>query len=292
MAAMGDSITAGFLASTNLAWFNGTRSTQQEMQSLEDLVDQAERSSFNPENITGSVVKVFENRKTLSWATGRYIPSQFELLKTYLQQKEPGAKIAAYNVALSGGVTQDLFSQADLITAKMKTGKFKELKYVTLLIGNNDVCHGASLAQIKSNLHEVFRRLSQAQTSTIRVLMSSVPRIPDLGQPNFNESKTVFDLTCHAMRNDVTHTCTSLVSWTTQAQYQNNIAYVQSVNEALMESALDAHSSFPNLNVAFSNSLFNETITPNGLAVDCFHPNTVSQARISQMAWQDQPWFH
>src|ERR1700677_5008429 len=93
------------------------------------------------------------------------------------------------------------------------------------------------------------------------------------------------------LREYVTHTCPSMANWTTTDQYNAMVQQVQGTNELLYEAAQDANNSFSNLQVAFSNRLFDLDIAPSNLAVDCFHPNGATQGTIAQELWADQPWY-
>lgn len=294
MAAMGDSITAGFLAATSLDWFNST--TQDYENDIDAfMINLAENVGQNPftQNVGGNLAHAFESRTTLSWATGQLIPSQYMLVRASILHSEPTASVSAYNIAVSGGVTQDLLNEVDGITAQMTLGHYDALKYVTLLIGNNDVCHSLDPSLMKTNLHEAFRRLSLIQQSEpIRVLMSGIPRINDVGASNVQGSHTLFNMTCGQLRQEVTKTCLPMAQWSTPDQYAALTQIIQATNEVLSGAADDANKSFKNLNVVFSNRLFDEVIAPSDLAVDCFHPNANTQTRISTGLWNDQPWYH
>jgi lysophospholipase L1-like esterase len=292
MAAMGDSITAGFLAATDLSWFNSP-SSQYQTDIDAFLKNLEENIGRNPKalNLGGDAAHIFESRTTFSWATGKLIPSQYVLLKAKLKELEPTAKISAYNVAISGGITSDLIAEATSIAAKMSSGRYDVLKYVTLLIGNNDVCHSIPQSVMKANIHQAFGILSLIkQSEPIHVLMSGIPRIPDVATPTIRSQKTIFDLSCQELRK-ITETCASMANWATQDQYNALIQEIQGTNELLSEAADDANKSFSNLNVVFSNRLFDLTISPTDLAADCFHPNSNTQGRLSQELWNDQPWF-
>src|ERR1700677_433674 len=74
MAAMGDSITAGFLAATDLSWFNSsTNNYKADINSFENNLEA--NYGRNPEtlNLTGDLAHIFESRTTYSWATGKLI---------------------------------------------------------------------------------------------------------------------------------------------------------------------------------------------------------------------------
>ncbi len=293
MAALGDSVTAGFLASTDLTWFNKPvgNEANEFMMAVNQLggKDKAE-SMFS---FKGALASIFETRTTKSWSTGKEIDSHYVLLEQSIKAIEPSAKVTAVNYAISGGKTPDLFVQVDQVLNLMNSGKFTSLKYVTLLIGNNDVCTNRNPAQMKSDLLEVFRRLSTIkQDEPIRILMSGLPRIPDLGRHSISSSKTIFNFTCRALRQKVTHTCLPLTSWSEEDQYLNDIQDMQAVNEVLSDASDEAQKTYPNLQIKFSNVLFDTTIVNSDLAIDCFHPNAPSQSQIARQLWKEQPWFH
>jgi lysophospholipase L1-like esterase len=304
MATLGDSITAGVLASTQLNWFNTGKVPTTEAVAYENYIgklvgynetqsDQEKQSRLRVSfDMKQSLFHLLETRNTDSWATGRDVPSQFILLKDYLNRKEPGVVLEAVNPAITGGITSDLIPQADIVINEIKSGKYALLKYVTLLIGNNDACTNRPFDEMKSDLHIVFSKLASIkQKEPIRILMSGIPRIPDLGEDGISESKTLFKFTCSTFRTSITKVCLPLTEWNGQGQYQDRIQYTQSVNELLMSAAADANATFPNLEVRFTNRLFDQGLIRTELAIDCFHPTAASQSRMSQELWLEQPWF-
>ena len=66
---------------------------------------------------------------------------------------------------------------------------------------------------------------------------------------------------------------------------------VKAKNEILEESTLEANQKFPNLDIVYSDRLFNAKIGVPDLAADCFHPNSKGQQKLSMNVWDDQPWF-
>jgi lysophospholipase L1-like esterase len=295
MAAMGDSISAGFLAATDLDWFNSASLTiPQEAEDFLAAVEavsglDAAATTFNWE---GTLAHIFETRTTKSWSTGLELDSHYVRLMKAVHQVEPTSSVFSMNVALSGGETSDLYDQADAIVKEMNTGRYAALKYVTLLIGNNDACKNRDPNLMKIDLHNIFQILSTIkQTEPIRVLMSGIPRIPDVGEMDVDSSKTIFKYSCSAFRRSITRMCLPLTEWSKEAQYIDLIQYTQGVNETLSEAADDANTNFKNLDVQFSDALFDNPITRDNLAIDCFHPNATSQAKIAEDLWQAQPWF-
>ncbi len=289
MAAMGDSISAGLFAGTYLSWFNAEAGLHDD--EVKNVVSQVEATGFEAINLMGTAAHPFETRTTYSWATGKSISSQYMLLKSQIQKSDPNARVSAYNVAVSGAFTSDLVGEASQVVAKMKTGKFDSLKYVTVLIGSNDVCHSRPSGVMKAEIRQTFSLLSQInQAEPIRVLMSGIPRIPETATPDIRSEKTLFGLSCRSIR-AILGSCKAMADWTTQAQYNALIQQIQGANELLAEAAADANKSFTNLDVVFSNRIFDFDFEGADLALDCFHPNAATQSRLSQILWTAQPWF-
>ncbi|MBI2361862.1 MAG: hypothetical protein HYV15_00545 [Elusimicrobia bacterium] len=123
MASMGDSITAALFGGTALT------SSTQAFVTMDDV-----ESAF-----LGS--RLFEKKYTLSWSSGKDIPSHFVQLRDYLKAKE-GAGLEVLNTATTGNKAEDLIAQARTVAAAMAGGDYRALKYATILVGANDVCFG------------------------------------------------------------------------------------------------------------------------------------------------------
>jgi lysophospholipase L1-like esterase len=289
MAAMGDSISAGFLADTTLGWFNAVPapSSESPFVLLASLLQDAKTKT------PWDSLQTLETRYELSWTTGRWMNSHFRMLTNYLAQNEPGSSLAVVNFAKTGGLTSDVVDQAGQIVQTMQSGQYKSLKYVTLLIGDNDSCLGTADSAMTQNLLTAFEKISQIQQAEpIRILVSGMPRIPDLGRSDLLKAHTIFDISCSVMRLDLVKECVSLTDWKTNDQYQQSLNVVQDKNQLMANLVNQVNTLYPNLQVVFSNSLFGKSLEISDLAIDCFHPNANSQAWAAQTLWADQPWFH
>jgi lysophospholipase L1-like esterase len=270
MAAMGDSITAGFFADSHLKTI-----------AIPDL----------------SILPPFTTKKSDSWASGQSIYSHYLLLETSLHQAGDLTPIDVDNEAVPGNQAADMLAQAQKIRKKMKKGHYQALKYVVLFIGANDACSddtplGTPEGTIRKGLEETFDVLSQIpQAEPIRVLMSGIPKIPDLARPEVTKSKTVLGLTCSFFRDDFLQSCTPLLNWKSNEEYEKRVAVVEHVNQILEDIAHETNARHPNLQVVFTNQLFNTAIGPQLLALDCFHPSREGQQTISTTLWAEQPWF-
>jgi lysophospholipase L1-like esterase len=47
----------------------------------------------------------------------------------------------------------------------------------------------------------------------------------------------------------------------------------------------------PSLDIFFSGKVFNGVVTPDDLAIECFHPNARAQEQLSKALWSEIPWF-
>jgi lysophospholipase L1-like esterase len=282
MAALGDSISAGTLADTSV---HVSSASQEDLQNSYTGVDQ---SKF-----------IYTNRYDLAWGTGDQIPSHYMQLKSWLAKNEPGMNLVPLNLAIPGAVASQLVGEAQSVVAAMATGQYRALKYVTLDIGANDACAvsatdpiGTPDDKFADSLRKFFATLAQIkQDQPIRVMVSSIPKVPDLGRPDIQETATLGGASCNWIRAHIFTYCRTLPIWTTEAEYENNVAIVEDKN-AILQSVIDeVNKTYTNVQASFSYATYNETLVPNMLAVDCFHPNKDGQTILSEKLWADQPWF-
>ncbi len=277
MAALGDSISAALFADTSL-----------QDPSLPGL----DLSSLISDPLLG-------NRDTLSWSTGQQIQSHAQHLQAYLaaQPETAAGTLKTYNFAYPKDTTAELFDQAEKVAAARELDGIDSIKYITLMIGANDSCsqaasNGVSPAQMKANLKKAFDRLAQIQQNEpLSILVAGAPRIPDLGAAALQETRTVAGLSCRIVREKILKSCDALVRWTTEAEYQKNVAIVAEKNQALSEAVQEAAQAHPNLKLFFTNAMFETPIPFTVLAADCFHPDKDGQAEIARRMWELQPFF-
>lgn len=275
----GDSITAAFLARTSAA--------------DKDLDDDVEKV------IIDAKLGIGDHKKHWSWASGRSIQSHYVRLREYLSRHEPKVPLLVRNVARSGALTFDLADQADIMEDVYRRGD--QIKYVTLLIGNNDVCQefetGAPDNNLEKRITRFFARVSKLatrnpdQNDRVRVLVSGLPRIPDLGRPDIAAWRINRLFTCRLLTQRVTRFCESLTVWRTEEQYLQRLAQVDAYDNRLRKIVEAAAKQYTNLDFYYSDALSSTPVTLPLLATDCFHPNIKGQSKIAELLWEDQPFF-
>ncbi len=240
---------------------------------------------------------VIENKTLYSWASGIGIQSHYMRLRQYLRRNGDTRTFNVDNVSVPGETTIGMEKQALQLLQDFHTGGYSELKYVTLLIGSNDACSrktpwGVPLGDMHDNLIKAFRVLSMfPQKEPIRVLLVGIPRIPDLGEKSLRASKTVMGLTCETVRNKILNECSGLLTWKTEAEYDQKMMIVENDNRMIRDIVTEVNKSFPHIETVYSDRLYNLNIPRSILAVDCFHPNADGQQQLADQVWLDQPWF-
>jgi lysophospholipase L1-like esterase len=262
IAALGDSITAGSVA--NLGGPKGT----------------------------------YENKYTLSFATGADVESQWLRLQEYMEKSGEPEELVPMNYAVAGVKTDHIPVQARQLAMDMVSGKYRSVKYVTLLIGANDLCGSRGTDPVtldkdfRGNLMQAFAILAAIkQPEPIRVLVSSLPRIPDLGMPEIQDAKTMLGFTCRYVRDRIFKFCNRLIDWQTPEEYEQGVALVDHANGLLRSVAEEAMAKHPKLRIHFSDTMAGWKIEPYMLAADCFHPSVAGHELLSEGIWREQPWF-
>jgi lysophospholipase L1-like esterase len=267
--ALGDSITAGHRAETQL----GGKGADQ---LLEDVGLKAKTLWFRD-----------KKANMYSWASGPKVLSQFVLLNRFLRSNGEHP-VEVVNAAENGKRVADLPKQIEKFAQAIRTQKYERLAYVTMLIGANDVCYDTPNDQFRASLENAFSQLAQIkQDRPIRMFVMSIPNIADLGREEINKAVISAGITCGAFRNRL-NACRNVLKWETQEEYEQRREVVRKKNDILREVATKAYS---NLDVRYSNALFESRIEVTDLAIDCFHPNRTGQEKLSKLAWQAQPWF-
>ena len=197
------------------------------------------------------------------------------------------------NMAVSGSVGYDLLLQVRKFTEALKVKPDTQVAYVTILIGANDTCDAISPDETYSELTQALDLLASVpQKNTIKILVSSLPQIHELGQPEIRNHPTgTFGLSCEVIRSQMLKFCDRLTHWSNDAEFQADLREVQNMNAALAKATTNANLNHKNLEVKFSEALFQKAMDFNVLASDCFHPNISGQSMISEILWNDQPWF-
>lgn len=290
---LGDSISAAFI---------GYTATKPERK-LDLLGHDTQPGEVPPPNVKDGVryPAALESKDGYAWSTGQKIDSVSKRLQAWLYLKDTKSKLGWMNLAESGGLVEHIPRQARwAIEDNAKLNPKGEIALVTLMIGSNDACarlenDPAEAALIRENIRKTFENLSAGkpanQSTPIRVSVSSVPKIYELGNEDIRSYPVNNKMTCAEVRRDVRDSCPRLSNWTTPEEFAVRKARVDFVNEALRTATLDLAPQFPNLSIAWDNQLAEYTLQGPDLAVDCFHPGKRGQAKIAEMLWQGMPWF-
>lgn len=281
MVSLGDSMTAATFADT---------STNMPVSFFQSLRGGLALDSFK-------TLVLIENKKSYSWSSGQWIDSHYNKLVRAMEYRGFQGDLDVMNVAVPGSVAEDTLKQAQKIVDVMNSGEYEKLEYVTLLIGANDACTSESPV---GTPHEVFRRHVRAtlsklaeiqQGESVRVLVSSIPNIPALGDPKIRDHRTMGVMSCDYFRHEVLKFCRPLTRWSDERDFLQKYQSVVDKNEILREEVEEAMRSYPQLDLVYSDSLHQFEITPEILAADCFHPNQQGQEILSNLLWKDQPWY-
>ena len=286
MAILGDSIAAGSLADFPIP-----------------LRDTPEERVLAWKNQGLEAEFLYTNKRKLSWGSGTAIQSHYVLLQNWLQKSGDGRPLSVINVAHPGAVAGDLTRQIQGLLAELHRHSYEGLKYVAVTIGSNDACEWSDpglvdIESLRRHFLEGFRLLSSSvleqftQSEPVSILIVGLPRIPNLGAETFVHAPTLFGLSCGKVRDEILKYCRPLTVWKTEEEYLKRLAVVETVNQALASVALELRSEYSNLDVFYSDHLFQLEIPISDLAVDCFHPAKRAQEKISLQTWRDQPWFH
>ncbi len=235
------------------------------------------------------------NKKNFSWSSGEKIHSHYLYLKDWMEMR--GELLSVANVSFPGDKAKHLKRQAEQISEEVRTQKYLSLKYVTFMIGANDACAedspvGTPNEKMAEQLKSAFGVLAQIyQEERIKVLVSVIPKIPELGRKDVMETRTLGFLTCEQMRNEIMKYCNSITVWHSQEEYEKHLQVVIEKNLLIEKVVQEMSAEYPQLDLHLSHRFYEADIHPEELAADCFHPNQNGQERISNELWLDQPWF-
>lgn len=280
MVSFGDSITAGAFANTSANLPTSFLPSILNLANLQDL--------FRQQLLETAV----ENKQFWSWASGVAISSHYNRLKKYFRNS-PVKDIQMINMAVSGSVASDVLLQVKKFAVAMQRAPSTEIAYVTLMVGANDTCNGVELVDSEAKLHEAFDVLAAIpQVGKMKILVSSMPQVYQLGERAIRNRVTgTFFLSCEQVRSNILKFCNPLTHWNTNEEYSSNVKKVQDMNALLADIVQSASWKHRNLDIHFSDALYKQQLTFGTLAADCFHPNIKGQQQVSEILWNDQPWF-
>lgn len=277
MAAVGDSLTAASFANTDLV------------------------SAGQGATVTGAI----QNKATFSWASGTKIDSHFVELKKYIDKHFRGlASLEVINEAEPGSQAHRLVGQVERIAAKMKTGQYESLLYVTYMIGANDVCNtrwpeGVPNDVFKKNVVAGLAKLNEIVEQTrgngghkIKVLVPSIANVTEIGNPHLLDRKTMLGMTCDKLLNQVLNYCRKMSErWTNPDATRQKKNYIKDKNAILKAVVAEAGAQFPGLDLFYAQPVFEMELSAEILSADCFHPSINGQELVSKILWFEQPWF-
>lgn len=233
-------------------------------------------------------------KRSLSWSAGDQIESHFKRLQGWMAVNEPEVKLDVLNLAVAGSVSQGLASQITEAKKAMASGRYRKLAYVTLLIGANDVCNGVALETYRAHLMETLAQLATLNAgdpaSPVRVLMVSLPQIPQLAQPVIKTARTYLGMTCETFRNTL-GLCRSMLDWKDDKELRQRLDIVAGFNSAIRDAAQAAPLLYRGLETTYVPGFAEAEMRLEGMAADCFHPNKLGQSELSAGFWATQPWF-
>jgi lysophospholipase L1-like esterase len=188
-----------------------------------------------------------------------------------------GLRVSAVDVSRSGATSRDLAGQIARLM------KFKQLDYVTFLIGANDVCdwsdeHGESLQKFEDRLRNAMSRLV-THSPEVKILLVAIPDMLNLWEVASSQR-------CQA-KWSVTQFCPRLLGRrVTDLGRQNFADRLADANHVL---GLVANE-FPE-NVKFVHRAASLEFEWRHISrLDCFHPSAEGQAYIAEETWRDG-WF-
>ena len=87
--------------------------------------------------------------------------------------------------------------------------------------------------------------------------------------------------------------CPTLTRWKTPEEYRQRMAVIARKQEVIDPVSREAAVRWAHLDLFQSGFMPDEAeMTPDLLAMDCFHPSRRGQQMIARLWWESQPWFH
>ena len=270
MATLGDSISVGFFADTNLS----------------DVT----RYKVNPNDLN-----VFwllghsstEEQLKRSWSSGERVRSHFVRLKNQLKTLGRSDDLEVFNVARAGAKTNELLKQISRLDAKLAVNPKMRLIYVTLLMGSNDVCDEVEPSEITRNISRALDRLNRLPSNgKIVVLIAGLPPIHQLGLAKIANHTALAGLTCEAVQQQRLRFCDKFTKSSSGEFFASNKEAVDLTNEKIAQVVAQAKN-LANLRLVFAPGFSKADVAPESMAFDCFHPNELGQEAIADTLWQD-----
>lgn len=279
MASLGDSITAGAVASYSRAnMVNPFRVMQVAMDLLGALA-------------TGSMRPI--EKRYLNWSTGLDPYRRLNSHAFRLKSLNPQLKI--FNAAFSGAESSDVLENElpQLLKWSQKNLRQDVPDYVTVLIGANDIC-GKNLSDMTSpsEFQANIDRMLKFLLSRNKKSKVMVADIPALEKVQDNAGFPLFRFKPLLMCGDLwarIQICSNVLKNSSQEARKIVSARVHLFNR-ILEDSVDRHRSAYGDRVRFAPSLYSNGVNANEVAADCFHPNIDGQRRIANATWEQSWW--
>ena len=214
-----------------------------------------------------------------SWSTGG---GSFDGIRSHyerIRSLNPGISGRNYNDARAGARMRDAQAQA-------QTAVTQQARYVTILMGANDVCTDSaatmtSVSDFRAQFSATMGVLASGLPAGSHVFVSSIPNVYRLWQLLRTDpaAQIVWSVAqiCQAM----------LSPFNTEEQRQAVLAREQAFNQVLAEvcgqyATICRFDDYAVFNYSFSASQVS--------TLDYFHPNLAGQATLAALTWQRSWW--
>jgi lysophospholipase L1-like esterase len=213
-----------------------------------------------------------------SWSTGGGIADGIESHYERILAATPSIRGNNYNDARAGAKMRDAEAQA-------QTAISQRARYVTILMGANDVCTDSpstmtSASDFRAQFSATMAELAAGLPPNSHVFVSSLPNIYQLWQL-FHDNLTAEFVW------SVAQICQSMLSiYNTEAARQAVLAHEQALNQVLA----DVCSQYPTCRFD-NNAVFNYPFSTSDVStLDYFHPSISGQATLASLTWQHSWW--
>jgi lysophospholipase L1-like esterase len=287
MGALGDSITAGAIASY----------------SREQASNPLVQTFLLGKLLRGILTKDFSSVESpdFSWSTGldsrQRVMSHAQRLRALVNAQPDAPRFVAHNSAISGAVARTVRTRQlpELQAWSRLTLGQDAPDYVTLLIGPNDICADkvedmTSTADYIADVSAVVDEMLEKSPRT-RVLMVGLPNIASL-QGVAREAKLIG-------RGHIAGTCGELwktakfcPTLTLEDDPANRAIIAERVlqyNEALANLATQRATQFGD-RIRFADKVYGHAFTADDISIDCFHPGPRGQNILADESWKSSWW--
>lgn len=214
--------------------------------------------------------------RPLSWSAGS---DSFRRVKShYHHLMSTHSAVTAHNLAVAGAPSSSVLEQMDVLRARLAGTK---LDYLTVMVGANDVCswpadYAPYLERYRKNIRETVNTARELNAD-VKVLLVPVPnmmRLYELGQAKGCGWKW-----------QIYPMCNPLFRAKSPEERAAFAARTDALNAAMADVAAE------NADIARFADVKNVAFDSQDISwIDCFHPSTTGQQRLSDITWE-QGWF-